>query len=93
MWALRGGLALSAAGILGFLLSYNAVGAPALAAADYHPIPPVAWASIVAWVAGIGIALGARWYAVAAAARRAGALAGAAVDTDADGASAPGEKE
>lgn len=75
MFVLRGGLALSAAGIVGFLLSYRQVAAPALAAADVHPMPPLAWASIVAWVAGIGIALGARWYAAAAAAARAERMA------------------
>ena len=52
MWALRGGLLVAAGGIVGFFLSYNQVGAPELAAADYHPLPLGAWLSIVAWCAG-----------------------------------------
>lgn len=86
MWMLRAGLALAAAGIAGFFLSYGQVGAPAVAGADFHAPPPAAVLSIVAWVAGMALAFGARWYAVAVAAGR------AARQAEADGASAPTEE-
>lgn len=62
MWALRGGLAVAGLGIIGFFLSYSEVGAPSLASADYHAIPTLAWLSIVAWFAGMGVALAAGWH-------------------------------
>lgn len=70
MLLLRAGLAVAALGIIGFFLSYGQVGAPALASADFHPMPPLAWASIVAWAAGMVVALGARTFAAWSAARR-----------------------
>lgn len=63
MWTLRAGLGVAAAGIVGFFLSYGQVGAPSLAAADYHPMPPLALLSIGAWVAGMTVALAAGWHA------------------------------
>lgn len=86
MWMLRAGLALAALGIVGFLFSYGQVGSPAVSAADFHAPPPVAVASIVAWVAGMALAFGARWYAVATAAAR------AVRQAEADGAAAPNEE-
>ncbi len=60
LWALRAGLAVALVGIVGFLLSFGQVGAPSLASADYHPMPTVALASVVAWFVGVGVATGAR---------------------------------
>lgn len=62
MWVLRVGLGIAALGIIGFFLSYGQVGAPELAAADRHPLPVVAWLSILAWCIGMIVAVAAGWH-------------------------------
>ncbi len=53
------GMGLGAAGILGFFLSFGAVGSPAAAVADVHrDIPWGAYISIFTWVSGLLLA----WY-------------------------------
>jgi hypothetical protein len=53
------GMALSAAGIVGFFVSFWQVGSPKAAALDVHTdVPVFAYASIFAW--GIGLAI--MWY-------------------------------
>lgn len=48
------GAVAAALGILGFFLSFNQVGSPALAAIDVHDrIPVFAYASIGAWLVGL----------------------------------------
>jgi len=55
-WA---GMVLGAAGILGFILSFNQVGSPAAAVVDVHrDIPWFAYISIFMWVGGMLLA----WY-------------------------------
>lgn len=50
-WA---GMVLGAAGILGFILSFNQVGSPAAAVTDVHrDIPWIAYISIFMWVSGM----------------------------------------
>lgn len=53
------GIVLAGAGVLGFLLSFWQVGSSSAATVDVHSeIPVLAYASIAAWVIG----LGAMWY-------------------------------
>ncbi|MBA4370285.1 MAG: hypothetical protein C0418_01750 [Coriobacteriaceae bacterium] len=62
IWAVRGGLLVSALGIAGFLVSYGSVTGPGVAAGDVNPAPLGAWLSILAWCAGVAVALVARRY-------------------------------
>jgi hypothetical protein len=73
------GMALGAAGILGFILSYDSVGSPAQAAVNVHrDIPWVAYVSIFAWAGGLLLAWWGRRRLNAAVGRRKQELADAA---------------
>lgn len=55
-WA---GMVIAGLGVVGFFLSYWQVGSPAQAAIDVHrQVPVLAYASILAWVAGLAF----MWY-------------------------------
>lgn len=62
MWAVRGGLLVAALGIAGFLVSYGSVTGPGVAPNDVNSAPLGAWLSILAWFAGVAVALAARRY-------------------------------
>ena len=85
LWVLRGGLGIAALGIVGFFLSFNDVGAPALAAADRHPLPMGAWVSILAWCAGMVVALSAGWHIRGVARRYAEKQAARAEESETEG--------
>lgn len=73
------GMALGGAGILGFVLSFNAVASSAQAAVDVHrDIPWGAYISIFAWVGGLLLAWYGRRQLNAAVSRRTQELADAA---------------
>ena len=74
------GIVLASLGLLGFILSFGAVGSPAQAVSDVHrDVPWGAYSSIFAWAGGLGLTWYGRRQLNAAVRKRTQELADAAV--------------